>query len=163
ADAGPIVRITRQLDRGRIPLPEAVDHADTGFSIVEIQLKPLMDASAPEKNILIRPNDIVSIPRAEVIYVVGQVNKIGAVPVSRGNSVSVVEAISASGGVSRTAASGGARILRLDAGGQKRTEIAVDISKIMAGRIDDVPLYAGDILVVPESKGKRATTRALEA
>ncbi len=162
-DAGPVVRITRKLDQGPIPLPDAANHPETGYSIAEVPLKALMDATSPEKNIQIRPDDIVSIPRAEVVYVVGEVGKAGAVPLLVGKSMTVVEALSASGGALRTAAPKGARILRVAAGGQMRTEIPVDLSKVMQGRSNDVPLYPGDILVVPNSTGKRAAAVALEA
>ncbi|MEP7305909.1 MAG: polysaccharide biosynthesis/export family protein [Acidobacteriota bacterium] len=161
-DAGPIVRVSRRLDQGRIPLPEATDDAATGFSTVDIPLKPLLEATTPDKNIIIRPNDFLSVPRAELVYVIGEVGRVGPIPVTRGASVSIVEAISASGGMSRTAASSHARILRAIDGDQKRTEIPVDVKKIMQGRSNDVPLYAGDILVVPDSGSKRATTRAIE-
>ena len=163
ADAGPVVRISRRQDQGRIPLSEALENVETGFSTVDIPLKPLLDATTPEKNILIRPNDIVSVPRADVVYVIGEVGHAGSIPVTRGTSVSVVEAISAAGGVLRTAAAGGARILRVVGTNPARTEIPVDLKKIMAGKGNDVQLFAGDILVVPDSTGKRATTRALEA
>ena len=39
----------------------------------------------------------------------------------------------------------------------------VDLQKIMNGKVNDVALGAGDILVIPDSSGKRATTRAIEA
>ncbi len=163
ADAGPVVRITRKLDQGPIPLPGAANHPATGYSIAEVPLKALMDATSPEKNIQIRPDDVISIPRAEVVYVVGEVGKVGAVPLLVGKSMTVVEALSASGGALRTAAPKNARILRVAAGGQMRTEIPVDLSKVMQGRSEDVALYAGDILVVPDSKGKRATAALLQA
>ena len=49
------------------------------------------------------------------------------------------------------------------AGGQKRAEVPIDLKNIMAGKGNDIPLMAGDILIVPDSRSKRATTRALEA
>jgi polysaccharide export outer membrane protein len=163
ADAGPVVKLTRRKDQGTIPIPGAVDHADAGFSVAEIPLKSLMNSTAPATNVVIRPNDVVSVPRAEVVYVVGEVGRAGAVPLSTGKSLSVIEALSAVGGALRTAAPGGARIIRVSSGSEKRTEVQVDLPKIMHGKSDDLPLFAGDILVVPDSKGKRATTRALEA
>src|SRR5439155_15594976 len=51
ADAGPTVRITRKLDQGRIPLPEATEDTAGRFSTVEIDVRPLLDAKNPEKNI----------------------------------------------------------------------------------------------------------------
>jgi polysaccharide export outer membrane protein len=162
-EAGPMVRITRRLDEGRIPLPDATVDASGMFSSAEIDLKSLLEARSPEKDIVIRPHDVISVPRAEMVFVVGEVGRPGPIPISGGSSVSVMEAVSASGGVSRTAASDNARILRRVAGDQKRTEVAIDLRQIMAGKANDLPLMAGDILVVPDSRGKRATARALEA
>jgi hypothetical protein len=39
----------------------------------------------------------------------------------------------------------------------------VDLKKILAGQSEDVPLLAGDVLVVPGSTGKHAIYRALDA
>ena len=133
------------------------------FSIAEIDLKSLLDGRSPEKNIVIRPHDVISIPRAEVVFVIGEVGKPGPVPLSGGNSVSVMEAVSSAGGVLRTAASSKARILRRAAGTQKRTEVSVDLKQMMQGKANDLSLAAGDILIVPDSRGKRAATRVLEA
>ena len=162
-DAGPTVRITRQSQWGAIPLPGATADASGGYSTVEIDLKSLMDATSPDKNIVILPHDVISIPRADVVYVVGEVGKSGPVALSGGQSITVMEAVSSTGGVLRTAAPNHARILRRVGGDQKRTEVAVDLKKIMQGKADDVSLVPGDILIVPDSSGKRAATRAVEA
>lgn len=161
-EAGPTVRITRRHDSGRIPLAEATTDQSGEFSVAEVDLKALLEARSPEKNIVIRPHDVVSIPRAELVFVVGEVAKPGSLPLTGGPS-SVMEAVSSSGGVLRTAASGHVRILRRVEGDQKRAELTVDLKKIMQGKDNDVPLFAGDILIVPESRSKRAVTRALEA
>jgi polysaccharide export outer membrane protein len=163
SDAGPSVRITRRKEWGSIPLPEAAPDATGQFSIVEIELKSLLDATSPEKNILIRPYDVISIPRAQLVYVVGEVGRPGPLPLNRGDSISVMEAVSSTGGILRTAAPDHARILRQVAGDQKRTEVNIDLKRIMQGKADDLPLLAGDILVVPDSSGKRVTSRAIEA
>ena len=46
---------------------------------------------------------------------------------------------------------------------EERAEISVDLQKMMQGKAKDLPMNVGDILVVPDSSGKRATTRAIEA
>jgi len=162
-DAGPTVRITRGLEAGAIPLPEAKVDSNAAFSTVEIDLKSLLNATSPEKNIVIRAHDTISIPPAELVYIIGEVAKSGPVALSGGHSITVMEAVSSSGGVLRTAAPNHARILRRVDGDQKRTEVALDLKKIMAGQADDLSLQPGDILIVPDSSGKRAATRALEA
>jgi polysaccharide export outer membrane protein len=162
-DAGPTVMITRRIEFGRIPVPGAVDDPTHQFSIAEVKLKSVMEGKNPEYNIAIRPHDVISVPHAEVVYVIGEVNHAGALPLNEGDSLSVLEAVSSSGGMLHTAAISHARILRPVPGEQKRTELVVDLKKIMAGQSADIPLLAGDVLVVPGSTGKHAVYRALEA
>ena len=161
-DAGPSIRITRRREFGRIPLPGAANDSTGEFSFAEVDLKSLVDGKSPEKNILIRPYDVISVPRAEVIFVVGEVGKSGPLPLD-GHTMSVLTAVSSSGGVLRTAAPDRAMILRPIMGGPKRAELPVDLKKIMKGQANDVPLLAGDIVFVPDSAGKRAASRAAEA
>jgi len=162
-DAGTTITITRRLEYGRIPVPGAVDDPSHQFSVAEINLKSVMEAKSPEYNILIRPHDVLSVPRAQQVYVIGEVNKAGPLPLNEGQSISVLEAVSSSGGMLRTAASSNARILRLVPGQPKRAELPVDVKKILAGKSDDIPLLAGDIFVIPGSTGKHAVARALDA
>jgi len=162
-DAGPTVKIARRLEFGRIPLPGAADDLTHQYSLAEVNLKSVMEARNPEYNIPIRPHDVISVPHAEVVYVIGEVTHAGALPLNEGDSLSVLEAVSSSGGMLHTAAISHARILRPVPGQQKRNEVAVDLKKIMAGQSEDIPLLAGDVLVVPGSTGKHAVYRALEA
>jgi polysaccharide export outer membrane protein len=162
-DAGPTVAITRQLEYGRIPVPGATDDMTHHFSVAEINLKAVTDARRPEDNIVIRPHDVLSVARADSVYVIGEVTKAGSLSLSEGQSMSVLEAVSSSGGLLRTAAPNHAMILRLASGQSRRNEIPVDVKKIMAGQSDDAQLIAGDVLVVPGSTGKRAALRTLEA
>src|SRR6266446_9879738 len=56
-DAGYRVRITRQLDSGCIPLPNATLDASGQFSVAEVNLKDIIEAKNPQENILILPHD----------------------------------------------------------------------------------------------------------
>jgi polysaccharide export outer membrane protein len=162
-DAGPTVKIARRLEWGPIPLANAAADPTGAFSIADVDLKPLLDGRSPEKNIIVLPNDVISIPRAEVVFVIGEVGKPGPVPLSAGNSVSVIEAVSSAGGVLRSAAPSKARILRRAAGDEQRTEVSVDLKQMMQGKANDLSLAAGDILIVPGSSSNRAVARVLEA
>jgi polysaccharide export outer membrane protein len=163
AEAGPTVRVARKLEQGRIPLAEAVDDSAGGFSTVEIDAKALFEARSPEKNIVLRPNDVVAVPRADLVYVIGEVGRPGPIQLTAGHSISVMEAVSTSGGVLRTAAPAKVRVLRRVAGQETRTDIPVNLKDMMNGKAKDIPLAVGDILVVPDSTSKRASIRALEA
>jgi polysaccharide export outer membrane protein len=162
-DAGPMLLITRRLTWGRVPLPGAADDPTGTFSIASVNLKALLNAQDPQDNIPVRPNDVISIPRAEVVYLVGQVGKVGSLALSDNQSISVLQAISSSGGLLPAAAPRDAKILRPILGGPRRAELSVDIKKILEGKANDVPLLPGDILLVPSSTGYRAGVRALEA
>jgi polysaccharide export outer membrane protein len=162
-EAGPSVRITRLLSWGRVPVPGAADDPTGKFSIAEIDLKPLMEAKSPEKNIVIRPQDVISIPKAEIVFVMGEVGKVGPLTLNEGHSISILQAVSSAGGTLRTAATGNAKILRPTPGSSKWNELPVDIKKILNGKANDQQLLAGDILFVPGSASKRAGIRAIEA
>jgi polysaccharide export outer membrane protein len=161
-DAGPNALITRRLEYGRVPLPGAADDASGKFSVAAVSVKALMDGSNPEINIAVQPYDVISVPRAEFIFIMGEVAKAGPLPLSENQSMSILQAISSSGGVLKTAAPRNAKILRPIMGGPKRAELPVDIKRIMEGKANDLPLLAGDILLVPGSSSKKAGVRAIE-
>jgi polysaccharide export outer membrane protein len=118
-----------------------------------------MDASDPASNIVICPQDVITIPRAEMVYVVGAVPHGGGFVLQARQSLSALQAYTLAGGADKAASIRKARILRPAAGGS-RTEIAVDLSKILAGKSPDVPLKAEDILFIPSSNSRKALARA---
>ncbi|HYA18789.1 MAG TPA: polysaccharide biosynthesis/export family protein [Bryobacteraceae bacterium] len=160
--AGPTVKITRQLQYGQIPLPGAQDDATGKFSVAQLELKPLMAGQIPDKDIVIMPNDIISVPRADLIYVAGDVTRSGPLTLTDRPTMSILEALSATGGVMKTADTKKARILRIVPGNSVRENVPVNIAKIMSGQANDMQLMAGDILVVPSSNTKKAAQRALD-
>jgi len=163
SDAGPSIRITRRLEYGRIPLPGSTDDATGQFSVAELPLTPLINAQTPDKDILIQPYDIISIPKAELVYIAGEVAKVGTVSLTEAHSISIMEALSLNGGMLKTAAPQKTKILRQVAGSATREQLPVDLNRIMKGQTEDVQLLAGDILFVPGSAAKKASVRALEA
>ncbi len=162
-DAGHTVKITRRMEWGRLPLGGTKDDPTGQFSVAELDLKSLLAGHNPEQNIRVKPHDVISVPRAEMVYVVGEVKKAGGFPLTERENLSVLQAIALAEGVSPTAAPGRAKILRASAGGSTRTEIAVDVKKILGGRSNDVALQADDILFIPNHLAKKAAGRALEA
>ena len=163
--AGPTVKITRSLEYGRIPLPNAADDPTGKFSIAEVNLNSLINAKSPEANILVRPFDIISVSKADAlfVFVVGEVTKAGPVPLNDAQSMPLLEALSMSGGLLHTAKARDARILRPIMGGPRRADLPVDVKKILEGRANDIPLLPGDILLVPSNTPRSAGIRGLEA
>jgi polysaccharide biosynthesis/export protein len=161
--AGPTLHITRKLEYGRIPLPGARDDPTGKFSIAELDLKPLVAGHTPENDIAIQPFDVISIPKAELIYIAGDVARSGPLFLTDRSTMSVLEALSATGGVTKTANTKNAHILRAVPGNATREHVPVNIASIMTGKTNDIEMVPGDILVVPSSNTKKAAQRAIEA
>jgi len=109
------------------------------------------------------PDDVLTIPAAETIYVIGDVRKSGGFVLGERPSVTALQALAMAEGLSQMASASDARILRTTPGSPNRTEIPVDLKKILAGRASDIAMQANDILFVPTSNMKRLSSRALDA
>lgn len=162
-DAGYSVRVSREMRWGKIPLPDARLDPSTKFSSAEISVHALMEAKEPGANIQVMPNDVITVPRAELVYVIGEVKKSGGFALGEKQNVSVLQALSLAEGLNPTANQKAAKILRTDGDSKQRKEIPVDVKKILTGQINDVPLQSDDILFIPSNKAKAAGVRVLEA
>ncbi len=90
----------------------------------------LLQSKGPTSNIVLRDGDTVVIPRAEVVYVVGQVNTPGAVAYER--DMSILQVISKANGVNNLGTTKRLKILRVVDG--KRTEVKASLGdKLMPG------------------------------
>ncbi len=161
-DAGSTVKITRKLRWGRIPLATAKDHESGQFSVASVNVKSVLDASRPEDNIAIKPEDVISVPKADFVYVVGSVHRPGGFTIGENTSLSALQALSLAEGLETAAAPARARILRATTAKAAFSETPIDLKKLLAGKCPDVQLGANDILFVPNSLGKSAGLRALE-
>jgi len=127
-DAGDQVKLTRSLRYGKIPLPDAKVDPEGKFDIAQVSLRSIMQARSPEENIQILGHDVITVPRADMVYVIGEVGKSGGFPLQEKEGISVLQALSLAGGVSRFAALSSTRILRASADGGSPIEIPLDLS-----------------------------------
>ena len=162
-DAGATIKITRQLKWGRIPLPNAVDDVAAQVSTAELSAKDILEANTPLKNIAICPEDIISVARADKVYLIGEVQKPGEYILRERQSVSLLQAVSMAGGISRNAGAKNAKVLRVVAGNTERSEIPVNLKLVMDGHGKDFQLLPDDILFVPGTMSKNIAMRTLEA
>ena len=162
-DAGYSVRITRLLEWGCIPLPGATLDPTGKFRVAELNLKKIMEAKDPAENIQILPHDVISVPKAEMVYVIGEVRRSGGFVLGEHQSISVLEVLSLAEGLNATADTRRAKILRLRREADQREELPVDVKSLLSGKKQDVSLQAEDILFIPGSTGKKAALRAVEA
>jgi polysaccharide export outer membrane protein len=149
------IKITRAIDPyGPIPLPNAVTSADGKFSTVEISMGSLTENINPVEDILLQPFDKITAERAEQVYVSGEVGKVGAFELGERESYSVLQIITMAGGLTKDADAERVKILRPIMNTDRRAEITLDLTKVMAGKASDYPLLPNDVLVVPRNKGR---------
>ena len=162
-DAGYSVKITRDLEWGCIPLPTSTLDSSGKFSVAELNLREIMQAKRPEENIQILPNDVISVRKAEMVYVIGEVRRSGGFVLGEKRSISVLQALSLAEGLGTAADTRHARILRVKREADQREELPVNLKDVLSGKKPDVALQGDDILFIPGSTGKKAALRALEA
>jgi polysaccharide export outer membrane protein len=158
-DAGYTVKIVRHREFGRIPLPSAVDDASGEYSMAEVGASEILEASNPAQNILICPHDEITVPRGEMIYVVGTVPRAGGFILQQRATLSVLQALSLAGGTDKGAATKNTKILRPGPRGGARVEVPVNLTAILHGKAPDVGMQSGDILFVPSSASKKTLLR----
>src|SRR5437588_12679173 len=130
---------------------------------VQVNLKNLLDSSDVHQNPIVNPGDIVKVLRAGIVYVVGEVQRPGGFTMKSNEKMSVLQVLALSGGLTRTASKGGARIIRMDERSGEREQTPIDLSKILAGKAPDPLLEPRDIVFVPNSTSKTTFSRGLEA
>jgi polysaccharide export outer membrane protein len=129
---------------------------------ITVNLGQILEAGDMVNNVIIQPGDVVTVPHAGIVYVLGAVSKPGGYTVTNDRAqLSTLKILSLAGGLERTAKSDRAVIVRKDATGQQQ-QVDVDLKKIMKFEAEDVQLRPSDILYVPRSAGKQAVIRAAE-
>lgn len=106
-----------------------------------------------ESNPYIRPGDIVTVPEAEQVFVVGNVYKPTTIPLKVPTRFS--EAIAMAGGVLPDSNIDQIRLVRQVPGTPVKQEMFINLKKINQRRTEDLVLLAGDIVEVPALSGKK--------
>lgn len=149
------IKVTRRTEYGTIPLPNAIDDPEKKISSVEISMGSLRENVNPAEDIVLQPFDVVSVERAELVYISGEVGKVGGIELGERESISILQAMTMAGGFGRDANRGKVRILRPILNTDRRAAIDVDASRVFEGKENDVPLLPNDVLFVTRSN-KRA-------
>jgi polysaccharide export outer membrane protein len=129
---------------------------------ITINLNELVENGDATNNIPLQAGDIVTVPHAGIVYVLGAVPKPGGFVLAndRGH-MSTLKILALAGGLKNTAKSDHAVIIRKDNQG-KAHEVLVDLKKVQNRQTEDVLLQPSDILYVPDSGAKQALLRAAE-
>ncbi len=106
----------------------------------------------PQANPFIEPGDIVTLPEANQVYVVGNVFTPVTIPLREPLTLS--RAVAMAGGVKQDSKKDKVRIVRQQPGTATSQEIVVDLTSIEKKRAEDIALLPNDIIDVPTSGSK---------
>jgi polysaccharide export outer membrane protein len=159
-DAGATVQITRLQKYGPVPLPGVKLDPKAGVSTAEVEMSEVLSGKIGYLPMF--PSDLITVPVAGMVYVLGEVGKPGALQMGNRPSISLLQALAMAGGLNKTGSPSHMKLIRPVPGGERK-EIVVDGSRIIKGRSPDIPLMPNDILYIQDSLGKKANRRLAEA
>lgn len=118
---------------------------------IAISLEDLMIAGNQDLNIELRPKDVVTVPIDQMlnVFVYGEVKTPGAIPYLSSRKISLVQAIAQAGGPTEWAKRTKVLIKRRDKKSGKEIKIHVNLKNMINGRIADIMLEEGDVVIVP--------------
>ena len=160
APAGQTLYVTRKGGFEDVQLAEGMELVSADK--LEINIRKLLYAHDETLNIPIKPRDMISVTKADLIYVVGDVGKPTGIAVEDRDNLTVLQAVAMAEGVNRTASKNKAKIFRRTEDGGK-IEIPVRLGDILAGKAPDLTLAANDVLFIPDSRSKVMAQRGFEA
>jgi len=119
-----------------------------GDTRVPLDFDKLLKKGDLSQNLKLEPGDTVVAPIADVVYIQGEVRAPGVVKYT--NDLTVVKAITLTGGLTQMAASGRVDLVRTE--GEKRVRIRIDLDKMLRAPEEnpDMRLRPDDIIFVPQ-------------
>jgi polysaccharide export outer membrane protein len=175
-DAGSYVIVTRRTAPPEVKEEATVataepppvtppDELTQPSQIITIRLQDLLESGNPIYNIAVYGGDVVSVPRAGIVYVTGAgVSQPGGyVLQSHGEQLTVMKAVALAHGLTGFSKSDDAVIMRRNPVTGQRDIIPVRIKQIEKHKLDDMAMKSNDILYVPDSLGKKILARGAEA
>ncbi len=142
------IKVTRRAEYGPIPSPNAIVDPARKVSTLEVSLDSLTQEINPAEDIVLQSYDVVSVERAERIYVSGEVAKVSAIELGDRSSISVAQALTEAGGFTQFAIRDKVRVLRPVLGTNRRAEINIDLKRVFEGKDVDFPLQPNDVVFV---------------
>jgi len=100
--------------------------------------------------VMVNPGDIVVVPKAPIIYIMGDVGRPGGYAMSSNDPhLTLLQAIARAGSANKTSIPSKVRLIRNTDQGEKEMRVRLDAME--KGKIPDMPLQPNDIVFVPFS------------
>ncbi len=145
--------------------PSPDDPLGQNPQIITIRLQNLLESGDSAYNILIFGGDVISVPRAGIVYVAGKgvIQPGGYVLQSHGEQITVLKAVALAHGITGFAKPDNAVIMRNNPVTGQRDVIPVRIKQIENHKTEDLTMKSNDILYIPDSTGLKILARGAEA
>ena len=127
------------------------DETDTATAFSSYRLSDVLEGD-PKANPYLEAGDIVTLPEADQVYIVGNVFMPLTIPLRE--PITLTRAIAMAGGLKQDTRKDKIRVLRQEPGSTVRKEITVDLYAIEKKHSEDLALAPNDIIDVPTSAGK---------
>jgi len=127
------------------------DETDASAAFTSYKLSDVLQGD-PKSNPYLEAGDIVTLPEADQVYVVG--NVFSPLTIALKEPITLTRAIAMAGGLKQDTRKDKIRVLRQEPGTTIRKEITVDLYAIEKKRSEDLALLPNDIIDVPTSAGK---------
>jgi polysaccharide export outer membrane protein len=111
-------------------------------------------AEMAASNVDLKPGDTVVVPKAGIVYVLGEVTRPGGYVLNSTGGITVLQVVAIAGGPTHIAAAGKTRLLRRTENGFQEQQI--NLKKLLRGKAHDVSVRNEDILFIPSSAIKTA-------
>lgn len=116
--------------------------------------------NALDQSVPVYPGDTVIVSKADVVYILGDVNRPGGIAmVTNDSRLSAVQALTLAGGTPPNAVPSKARLIRKQADGS-RVEMPLQLSAMAKGKQPDIELQPDDIVYVPFSYARNMAVGA---
>jgi len=156
-----------ELARATPPTSPAIPNAaanspNPDATSITINLNDLLETGDTRNNIQLHAGDVVTVPHAGIVYVLGAVTRPGGFVVSNDRTqLTTLKVLSLAGGLTNIAKTQHAVIIRKDDTG-KQTETQVDLKKVLNRQSEDITMHPSDILFIPDDRTKQALIKTAE-
>jgi polysaccharide export outer membrane protein len=118
---------------------------------ITINLRDLIVNGNQVLDIELQPNDVVNIPIDQLltVFVYGNVKTPGAIQFRQSKKITLLQAVAQAGGPTEWASTSHVTIKRKEVKTGKEIRISVNLKDVIAGKISDIILQEGDVVIVP--------------
>jgi polysaccharide export outer membrane protein len=166
-NAGTEILVTRSTPGEAVkPISDTTNAgSDSQAQTIRIQLQDLLNTENTAFNILVQGGDVVNVPPAGMVYILGRgVSQPGGyVLQSRGEEVTVLKAVALAHGLGGYAKPDDSVIYRMNPKTGVRQAIPVHIKQIEKNKSEDVAMKSNDILYVPDNLALKIAVQAAQA